>query len=38
MRDGIPGSFAPNLFESLFVFRPRDGHTPRENFLTEAFA
>jgi hypothetical protein len=28
----------PNLFESLFDFYPREGHTPRENFLTEAFA
>src|ERR1700720_2027505 len=29
---------APNLFEGLFDFFPRDGHTPRENFLSEAFA
>ncbi|HLX61263.1 MAG TPA: hypothetical protein VKX17_08270 [Planctomycetota bacterium] len=28
----------PNLFKSLFEFRPRDGLTPAENFLTEAFA
>jgi len=28
----------PNLFESLFDFHPREGHTPKENFLTEAFA
>jgi hypothetical protein len=28
----------PNLFQSLFVFRPREGLTPRENFLTEALA
>lgn len=28
----------PNLFLSLFEFHPRDGHTPKENFLTEAFA
>ena len=28
----------PNLFEGLFNFAPRDGHTPRENFLSEAFA
>src|SRR4051794_4164316 len=28
----------PNLFESLFEFHPRVGHTPKENFLTEAFA
>jgi hypothetical protein len=28
----------PNLFESLFDFHPREDHTPRENFLTEAFA
>jgi hypothetical protein len=27
-----------NLFSALFEFRPRDGHTPKENFLTEAFA
>lgn len=29
---------SPNLFEGLFNFFPRDGHTPRENFLSEAFA
>jgi hypothetical protein len=29
---------APNLFNALFQFHPRDGHTPKENFLTEAFA
>lgn len=28
----------PNLFNSLFEFHPRDGHTPKENFLSEAFA
>jgi hypothetical protein len=28
----------PNLFEALFEFHPREGHTPKENFLTEAFA
>lgn len=28
----------PNLFDSLFDFHPREGHTPRENFLTESFA
>lgn len=28
----------PNLLHSLFSYRPRDGHTPEENFLTEAFA
>jgi hypothetical protein len=28
----------PNLFEALFDFRPRDGHSPKENFLTESFA
>lgn len=27
-----------NLFSSLFEFHPREGHTPKENFLTEAFA
>ena len=27
----------PNLFKSLFDCRPREGHTPKENFLTEAF-
>lgn len=31
-------SSPPNLFESLFDFHPREDHTPRENFLTEAFA
>jgi hypothetical protein len=25
-----------NLFSSLFEFRTRDGHSPKENFLTEA--
>jgi hypothetical protein len=29
---------APNLFNALFQFHPRDGHTPKENFLSEAFA
>jgi hypothetical protein len=29
---------APNLFEALFDFHPREYHTPKENFLTEAFA
>jgi len=29
---------SPNLFNALFEFHPRDGHTPKENFLTEAFA
>ena len=28
----------PNLFEALFNFHPREDHTPKENFLTEAFA
>lgn len=28
----------PNLFASLFEFHPRNGHTPKENFLTESFA
>ncbi len=28
----------PNLFETLFQYRPRDGLTPRENYLTEALA
>lgn len=27
-----------NLFLRLFSYRPRDGHNPRENFLTEALA
>lgn len=27
-----------NLFNALFEFHPREGHTPRENFLSEAFA
>lgn len=27
-----------NLFESLFTFHPRESRTPKENFLTEAFA
>src|SRR5688500_9053226 len=26
----------PNLFEALFTWRPREGLTPAENFLTEA--
>jgi hypothetical protein len=29
---------APNLFNALFAFHPREGYTPRENFLSEAFA
>lgn len=29
---------APNLFNALFDFHPRDGHTPKENFLSEGFA
>jgi hypothetical protein len=36
-RDKMKTSY-PNLFESLFDFHPREFHTPRENFLTEAFA
>ena len=28
----------PNLLQALFEFHPRDGHWPKENFLTEAFA
>lgn len=28
----------PNLFNALFEFHPRDGHTPKENFLSEGFA
>ena len=28
----------PNLFTALFEFHPREGHTPKENFLTEALA
>jgi hypothetical protein len=31
-------SDTPNLFLSLFEFHPRGTHTPKENFLTEAFA
>lgn len=27
-----------NLFHALFTYRPREGLTPEENFLTEAFA
>jgi hypothetical protein len=27
-----------NLFLRLFTYRLRDGHTPKENFLTEGFA
>lgn len=34
----LKGDAAPNLFTSLFEFHPRDGHTPKENFLTESFA
>lgn len=26
----------PNIFNALFKYHPRDGHTPWENFLTEA--
>ncbi len=29
---------SPNLFNALFAFHPREGYTPRENFLSEAFA
>jgi hypothetical protein len=29
---------SPNLFNALFKFHPREGHTPKENFLSEAFA
>lgn len=29
---------SPNLFNALFEFHPRGGHTPKENFLSEAFA
>src|SRR5690349_4682080 len=29
---------SPNLFNALFQFHPREGHTPKENFLSEAFA
>ncbi len=28
----------PNIFNALFKYHPRDGHTPWENFLTEAIA
>lgn len=28
----------PNLLNALFKFYPRDGHTPKENFLSEALA
>ena len=28
----------PNLFEAPLIFHPREDHTPKENFLTEAFA
>src|SRR5437667_10991295 len=28
----------PNLFNALFDFLPRDGHSPKENFLSEGFA
>jgi len=27
-----------NLFNALFQFHPREGHTPKENFLSEALA
>ena len=33
-----PDDLAPNLFNALFEFRPRDNHTPKENFPSEAFA
>lgn len=29
---------SPNLFNALFKYHPRDGYTPRENFLTEVIA
>src|SRR5438067_3832574 len=29
---------SPNLFNALFQFHPRDGHSPKENFLSEGFA
>jgi hypothetical protein len=29
---------SPNLFNALFQYYPREGHTPKENFLSEAFA
>ncbi len=29
---------APNLFNALFDFRPRENHTAKENFLSEGFA
>jgi hypothetical protein len=29
---------APNLFEDLFTYRPRFGHTPEENFLTASLS
>ena len=29
---------SPNLFNALLKYHPRDGHTPWENFLTEAVA
>ncbi|UCI17746.1 hypothetical protein FJ970_21905 [Mesorhizobium sp. B2-1-8] len=32
----VPLSGDPNLFKALFSFRVRDGHSPKENFLTEA--
>lgn len=28
----------PNIFNALFKYHPKDGHTPWENFLTEAIA
>lgn len=28
---------SPNIFTALFTFHPRNGHSPQENFLTEAF-
>jgi len=32
----IPSPDELNLFKALFSFRIRDGHSPKENFLTEA--
>ncbi|TGR90590.1 hypothetical protein EN852_039745, partial [Mesorhizobium sp. M2E.F.Ca.ET.209.01.1.1] len=32
----IPSPDELNLFKALFSFRVRDGHSPKENFLTEA--
>lgn len=34
MLDRMP----PNIFHSLFKYHPREHHTPKENFLTQAFA